>query len=105
MLRIPKKSCKIGRKSSKQKNRKLESLLEGQERHSSSLLRHLIIKKRRQKSVLIGRRLKVLLKSLKKNGMEFRKEVESGTKESQMDELGDVLFTIVNHFPFPEAIP
>ena len=105
MCKIPKKSCKIGRKSSKQEKPQAESLLEGQERHSSSLLRHLIIKKRRQKSGLIGRQLTVLLKSLKKNGMEFRKEVESGTKYSQMDELGDVLFTIVNISRFLKLSP
>ena len=48
-----------------------ESLLDGQERHSSSFSLHLIIKKRRQKSGSIGRLLTVLLKSSKKNGRNF----------------------------------
>ena len=33
------------------------------------------------------------------------KELESGTKESQMDELGDVLFTIVNISRFLKLSP
>ena len=37
----------------------------------------------------------VLGKSLRKSGR-MEKEIESGTKISQVDELGDVLFTIVN---------
>ena len=37
--------------------------------------------------------------------MEFRKELENGTKYSQMDELGDVLFTIVNISRFLKLSP
>ena len=82
----------------------VESLLEGQDRHASSLLTSFNYQKEAAKVGFDWPTIDGAIEKFEEEWQEFRKEVESGTKESQTDELGDVLFTIVNHFPFPETI-
>ena len=97
---------KIGRKLRKQRSRKLNRFWMDKTRHTFvACSLHLIIKKKRRKSALIGRRLTVLLIKFEEEWQEFQEEVENGTKESQTDELGDVLFTIVNISRFLKLSP
>lgn len=82
-----------------------DSLLEGQERPSSSLLTSLNYQKEAAKVGFDWPTIDGALEKFDEEWLEFRKELESGTKYSQMDELGDVLFTIVNISRFLKLSP
>ena len=83
----------------------VESLLEGQDRHESSLLTAFNYQKEAAKVGFDWPTIAGAIEKFEEEWQEFLKEVEQGTKESQTDELGDVLFTIVNLSRFPETLP
>ncbi|MBO0588088.1 nucleoside triphosphate pyrophosphohydrolase [Sporosarcina sp. E16_8] len=89
----------------KQEKPLAESLLEGQERPSSSLLTSLNYQKEAAKVGFDWPTIDGAMEKFDEEWMEFRKELEGGTTYSQMDELGDVLFTIVNISRFLKLSP
>lgn len=72
------------------------SLLDGQERATSSLLTSYNFQKKAAGVGFSWKDAEGAWTKFAEEWQEFRDEVEKGTKESQLDELGDVLFTLVN---------
>ena len=83
----------------------VESLLEGQDRHASSLLTAFNYQKEAAKVGFDWPTIAGAIEKFEEEWQEFLKEVEQGTRESQTDELGDVLFTIVNLSRFLKLSP
>lgn len=73
-----------------------ESVLDGQERSTSSLLTSSNYQKEAAKVGFAWETIDGALDKFNEEWQEFCAEVENGTVESQLDELGDVLFTLVN---------
>lgn len=82
-----------------------ESLLDGQARHSSSLLTSFNYQKEAAKVGFDWPDIGGAFDKFEEEWQEFKAEVENGTKGSQTDELGDVLFTIVNLSRFLKLSP
>ena len=83
----------------------VESLLEGQDRHASSLLTAFNYQKEAAKVGFDWPTIAGAIEKFEEEWQEFLKEMEQGTRESQTDELGDVLFTIVNLSRFLKLSP
>ncbi|WP_342513940.1 nucleoside triphosphate pyrophosphohydrolase [Sporosarcina sp. FSL K6-1522] len=81
------------------------SLLEGQERYSSALLTSFNYQKEAAKVGFDWPTIDGALDKFEEEWQEFREEMQNGTKERQMDELGDVLFTLVNISRFLKLSP
>lgn len=82
-----------------------ESLLDGQDRYSSALLTSFNYQKEAAKVGFDWPTIDGALDKFAEEWQEFHEEVQNGTKESQTDELGDVLFTIVNISRFLKLSP
>ena len=83
----------------------VDSLLDGQERHSSSLLTSFNYQKAAAKVGFDWPDIEGAFDKFEEEWQEFKVEVENGTKESQTDELGDVFFTLVNLSRFLKLSP
>lgn len=83
----------------------VDSLLDGQERHSSSLLTAFNYQKEAAKVGFDWPDIDGAFVKFEEEWQEFKVEVENGTKESQTDELGDVFFTLVNLSRFLKLSP
>lgn len=83
----------------------VESLLDGQDRYASSLLTSFNYQKEAAKVGFDWPSMDGAFEKLEEEWQEFQHEVESGTKERQLDELGDVLFTMVNIARFLKLSP
>ncbi|WOV87637.1 nucleoside triphosphate pyrophosphohydrolase [Sporosarcina oncorhynchi] len=83
----------------------VDSLLDGQERHSSSLLTSFNFQKAAAKVGFDWPDIEGAFDKFEEEWQEFKVEVENGTKESQTDELGDVFFTLVNLARFLKLSP
>ncbi len=84
---------------------KTGSLLDGQLRPSSSLLTSYNYQKEAAKVGFDWPNIDGALEKFSEEWEEFRVEVADGTKEAQLDELGDVLFTVVNIARFLKLSP
>ncbi len=73
-----------------------ESVLDGQQRLSSSLLTSYNYQKEAAKAGFAWETVDGALEKFNEEWQEFNAEIANGTKESRMDEFGDVLFTLVN---------
>ncbi|MCM3712179.1 nucleoside triphosphate pyrophosphohydrolase [Sporosarcina luteola] len=82
-----------------------ESLLDGQARHSSSLLTSFNYQKEAAKVGFDWPDITGAFDKFEEEWQEFKEEVANGTKQSQTDELGDVLFTLVNLSRFLKLSP
>ena len=82
-----------------------ESLLDGQARHSSSLLTSFNYQKEAAKVGFDWPDITGAFDKFEEEWQEFKEEVANGTKGSQTDELGDVLFTLVNLSRFLKLSP
>lgn len=83
----------------------VDSLLDGQARHSSSLLTSFNYQKEAAKVGFDWPSIAGAFEKFEEEWQEFKDEVENGTKESQTDELGDVFFTLVNLSRFLKLSP
>ena len=83
----------------------VESLLDGQARHSSSLLTSFNYQKEAAKVGFDWPDIEGAFDKFEEEWQEFKVEVENGTKGSQTDELGDVFFTLVNLSRFLKLSP
>lgn len=83
----------------------VDSLLDGQARHSSSLLTSFNYQKEAAKVGFDWPSIEGAFEKFEEEWQEFKDEVENGTKESQTDELGDVFFTLVNLSRFLKLSP
>lgn len=83
----------------------VESLLEGQNRYASSLLTSLNYQKEAAKVGFDWPNIEGAFDKFKEEWEEFQKEVENGSKARQLDELGDVFFTLVNIARFLKLSP
>ncbi|MFJ7974055.1 nucleoside triphosphate pyrophosphohydrolase [Psychrobacillus sp. NPDC096389] len=79
-----------------EQNRDEESLLDGEMRSDSSLLTSFNYQKKVAKVGFDWPDVSGAWDKFTEELVEWKKELQSGTKETQVDELGDVLFTIVN---------
>ncbi|ARF17580.1 nucleoside triphosphate pyrophosphohydrolase [Sporosarcina ureae] len=79
-----------------QEKTKPSTLLEGQERLASSLLTSYNYQKTAAKVGFDWPSIEGAFDKFQEEWQEFQAEVENGGPEQQLDELGDVLFTIVN---------
>ena len=86
-------------------NPQSESLLDNQDRASSSLLTSLNYQKEAAKVGFDWPDMNGALEKFEEEWQEFQEEIQNGTKESQTDELGDVLFTLVNLARFLKLSP
>lgn len=82
-----------------------ESLLLDQERHTSSLLTSINYQKEAAKVGFDWPDINGAFEKFEEEWSEFQAEIKDGTKSSQTDELGDVLFTIVNIARFLKLSP
>lgn len=82
-----------------------ESLLDGQARYSSSLLTSFNYQKEAAKVGFDWPDITGAFDKFEEEWQEFKAEVANGTKQSQTDELGDVLFTLVNLSRFLKLSP
>ena len=82
-----------------------ESLLDGQARHTSSLLTSFNYQKEAAKVGFTWSDIGGAFEKFQEEWDEFQHEVANGTSERQLDELGDVLFTIVNIARFLKLSP
>lgn len=82
-----------------------ESLLDGQDRHTSSLLTSFNYQKEAAKVGFTWSDISGAFEKFEEEWHEFQHEVTNGTHEKQLDELGDVLFTIVNIARFLKLSP
>ncbi|MDS9473285.1 nucleoside triphosphate pyrophosphohydrolase [Sporosarcina pasteurii] len=82
-----------------------QSLLEGQERYASSLLTSFNYQKEAAKVGFDWPNIDGAFEKFEEEWNEFQEEVKMGVKEKQLDELGDVLFTIVNIARFLKLSP
>lgn len=73
-----------------------DSLLDGEERHSSSLLTSYNYQKKAAKAGFTWKDADGAWAKFEEEMQEFRTEVEKGSKDRQLDEFGDLLFTLVN---------
>lgn len=83
----------------------IESLLKGQERYASSLLTAFNFQKEAAKVGFDWADISGAFEKFEEEWQEFQDEVKSGDKARQLDELGDVLFTIVNIARFLKLSP
>lgn len=81
------------------------SRLEGQQRFASSLLTSFNYQKAAARAGFDWPSVEGAFEKFQEEWQEFRDEVENGTAQKQMDELGDVLFTIVNIARFLKLSP
>lgn len=81
------------------------SLLNGQDRHTSSLLTSFNYQKAAAKVGFDWPTIEGAMEKFEEEWREFHHEVKHGSNERQMDELGDVLFTIVNISRFLKLSP
>lgn len=81
------------------------SRLEGQQRFASSLLTSFNYQKAAARAGFDWPSIEGAFEKFQEEWQEFRDEVENGTAQKQMDELGDVLFTIVNIARFLKLSP
>ena len=82
-----------------------ESLLDGQERFSSSLTTSFNYQKRAAKAGFTWPDAEGAWDKFQEELQEFRLELANGSKEQQLDELGDLLFTLVNIARFHDLSP
>ena len=82
-----------------------ESLLMDQERHTSSLLTSLNYQKEAAKVGFDWPDISGAFEKFGEEWAEFQAEIKDGSKSSQTDELGDVLFTVVNIARFLKLSP
>ena len=82
-----------------------ESLLDGQERHTSSLLTSFNYQKEAAKVGFDWSSVSGAIEKFDEEWDEFQHEIISGTHKSQLDELGDVLFTLTNIARFLKISP
>ncbi|PIC82270.1 nucleoside triphosphate pyrophosphohydrolase [Sporosarcina sp. P21c] len=88
-----------------QEKPKPSMLLEGQERLASSLLTSYNYQKTAAKVGFDWPSIEGAFDKFQEEWQEFQEEVKSGGPERQLDELGDVLFTIVNIARFLKLSP
>lgn len=88
-----------------EQNRDEESLLDGEMRSDSSLLTSFNYQKKVAKVGFDWPDVSGAWDKFTEELVEWKKELQSGTKETQVDELGDVLFTIVNLARFYSLSP
>ncbi|WP_342536648.1 nucleoside triphosphate pyrophosphohydrolase [Sporosarcina sp. FSL K6-3508] len=81
------------------------SLLEDQARYASSLLTSFNYQKSAAKVGFDWPNIEGAFKKFQEEWQEFQEEVRNGEKDRQLDELGDVLFTIVNVARFLKISP
>jgi tetrapyrrole methylase family protein / MazG family protein len=89
----------------KQEKPQTESLLDNQESYSSSLLTSMNYQKEAAKVGFDWPDINGAFNKFEEEWQEFRMEIKNGTKNSQTDELGDVLFTLVNLARFLKLSP
>jgi tetrapyrrole methylase family protein/MazG family protein len=89
----------------KQEQPQTESLLDNQESYSSSLLTSMNYQKEAAKVGFDWPDINGAFDKFEEEWQEFRMEIKNGTKSSQTDELGDVLFTLVNLARFLKLSP
>ncbi|WP_438314101.1 nucleoside triphosphate pyrophosphohydrolase [Sporosarcina sp. FA9] len=82
-----------------------DSLLDGQNRHMSSLLTSLNYQKEAAKVGFDWPTIEGAFDKFAEEWKEFQHEIVSGSEERQLDELGDVLFTVVNIARFLKLSP
>ncbi|WP_422121803.1 nucleoside triphosphate pyrophosphohydrolase [Planococcus sp. X10-3] len=82
-----------------------DSLLDGQERFSSSLTTSFNFQKRAAKAGFTWPDAAGAWDKFEEELQEFRSELANGSKEQQLDELGDLLFTLVNIARFYQLSP
>ena len=82
-----------------------DSLLDGQERFSSSLTTSYNYQKRAGKAGFTWPDAEGAWEKFQEELQEFRSELANGSKEHQLDELGDLLFTLVNIARFHDLSP
>ncbi|ALS75517.1 MazG family protein [Planococcus rifietoensis] len=73
-----------------------ESLLDGQDRYSSSLLTSYNYQKKAAKAGFTWKDADGAWAKFEEELQEFKIEVANGSKDQQLDEFGDLLFTLVN---------
>ncbi|PIC63680.1 nucleoside triphosphate pyrophosphohydrolase [Sporosarcina sp. P13] len=83
----------------------VDSLLEGQKRQASSLLTSYNYQKTAAKVGFDWPTIEGAFDKFQEEWTEFQEEVRNGETASQLDELGDVLFTIVNIARFLKISP
>ncbi|WP_303968631.1 nucleoside triphosphate pyrophosphohydrolase [Sporosarcina ureae] len=88
-----------------QEKPKTSTLLEGQERLASSLLTSYNYQKTAAKVGFDWPSIEGAFDKFQEEWQEFQEEVHNGGVEQQLDELGDVLFTIVNIARFLKISP
>lgn len=81
------------------------SLLDGQQRFASSLLTSFNYQKAAAKVGFDWPSIEGAFEKFEEEWKEFQEEVLNGTSDRQMDELGDVLFTLVNIARFLKVSP
>lgn len=82
-----------------------ESVLTGQDRYNSSLLTSINYQKEAAKVGFDWPDINGAFEKFEEELAELKAEIKDGTKSSQTDELGDVLFTIVNIARFLKLSP
>lgn len=82
-----------------------DSLLDGQERFSSSLTTSSNYQKRAAKAGFTWPDAEGAWDKFEEELQEFRNELANGSKAEQLDELGDLLFTLVNIARFHDLSP
>ncbi|MFD1864688.1 nucleoside triphosphate pyrophosphohydrolase [Planococcus chinensis] len=82
-----------------------ESILDGQERYSSSLTTSYNYQKKAAKVGFTWADADGAWEKLQEELKEFQEEAAKGSSERQLDELGDLLFTLVNIARFYELSP
>lgn len=88
-----------------QENQHRSSVLDGQERHMSSLLTAYNYQKEAAKVGFDWPTIEGAFEKCNEEWAEFQKEVIDGTPDSRVDELGDVFFTLVNIARFLKISP
>lgn len=83
----------------------IKSVLGEQERHTSSLLTSINYQKEAAKVGFAWPGIEGAFDKFEEEWSEFQEEIKNGSKSSQTDELGDVLFTIVNIARFLKLSP
>lgn len=83
----------------------VESILDGQERFSSSLITSYNYQKKAAKVGFSWSDAEGAWEKFEEELQEFQAELAKGSKDRQLDELGDLLFTLVNIARFYELSP
>jgi tetrapyrrole methylase family protein/MazG family protein len=81
---------------SEEKKERAESLLDGEMRADSSLLTSFNYQKKAAKVGFDWSDVSGAWDKFEEELSEWKKELDAGTKDTQVDELGDILFTVVN---------